>query len=161
MLISIFYLSGNIRHSSGKERAFIEILFLYCASFDELCDRNPRLSIIKRKNNENKTKNSVQQRTCVCKVLDSISLYRLRRTPLARNMQWITVPVYDLLVSWQAVVAVVGVYSLVRRHLVFGLILLGISAYYLNDQLSALCGTDMQAFMLPAILILIGIVTVF
>ncbi len=50
-------------------------------SFDELCDRNPRLSIIKRKNNENKTKNSVQQRTCVCKVLDSISLYRLRRTP--------------------------------------------------------------------------------
>ena len=69
--------------------------------------------------------------------------------------------VYDLLVSWQAVVAVVGVYSLVRRHLVFGLILLGISAYYLNDQLSALCGTDMQAFMLPAILILIGIVTVF
>lgn len=80
---------------------------------------------------------------------------------LARNMQWITVPVYDLLVSWQAVVAVVGVYSLVRRHLVFGLILLGISAYYLNDQLSALCGTDMQAFMLPAILILIGIVTVF
>ena len=80
---------------------------------------------------------------------------------MARNMQWITVPVYDLLVSWQAVVAVVGVYSLVRRHLVFGLILLGISAYYLNDQLSALCGTDMQAFMLPAILILIGIVTVF
>lgn len=79
---------------------------------------------------------------------------------MARNMQWITVPVYDLLVSWQAVVAVVGVYSLVRRHLVFGLILLGISAYYLNDQLSALCGTDMQAFMLPAILILIGIVTV-
>ena len=48
-----------------------------------------------------------------------------------------------------------------NRHLVFGLILLGISAYYLNDQLSALCGTDMQAFMLPAILILIGIVTVF
>lgn len=30
LLISIFYLSGNIRHSSGKERAFIEILFLYC-----------------------------------------------------------------------------------------------------------------------------------
>ncbi len=108
-----------------------------------------------------KQKSTLQQRTCVCKVLDSISLYRLRRTPLARNMQWITVPVYDLLVSWQAVVAVVGVYSLVRRHLVFGLILLGISAYYFNDQLSALCGTDMQAFMLPAILILIGIVTVF
>lgn len=80
---------------------------------------------------------------------------------LARNMQWITDPFYNLLVSWQAVVAVVGIYSLLRRHFVFGLILLGISAYYLNDQLSALCGTDMQAFMLPAILILIGIVVIF
>ena len=35
---------------------------------------------------------------------------------LARNMQWITVPVYDLLVSWQAVVAVVGGYLLGRRE---------------------------------------------
>lgn len=80
---------------------------------------------------------------------------------LAHNMQWITESVYNILVSWQAVVAVVGIYSLLRRHWVFGLILLGISAYYLNDQLSALCGTDMQVFMLPAILILIGIVVVF
>lgn len=79
----------------------------------------------------------------------------------ARNMQWITDPVYDLLVSWQAVVAVTGIYSLVRRHFIFGLILLGISAYYLNDQFSVLCGMDIQAFILPAILILIGIIIVF
>ena len=161
LLIFIFYLSGNIRHSSGKERAFIEILFLYCLHLMNFVTVILDYQSLKERTMKTKQKIQFNRGHASVKYLIAFLFIACGGLLLARNMQWITVPVYDLLVSWQAVVAVVGVYSLVRRHLVFGLILLGISAYYLNDQLSALCGTDMQAFMLPAILILIGIVTVF
>ena len=161
LLISIFYLSGNIRHSSGKERAFIEILFLYCLHLMNFVTVILDYQSLKERTMKTKQKIQFNRGHASVKYLMAFLFIACGGLLLARNMQWITVPVYDLLVSWQAVVAVVGVYSLVRRHLVFGLILLGISADALNDQLRALCGTDMQAFMLPAILILIGIVTVF
>lgn len=80
---------------------------------------------------------------------------------LARNMEWITQAVYHALASWQAVLAVLGIYSLCRRRYVWGLVLLGISAYCFNDMLSSLLCTDLQAFMLPAVLVLIGLAVIF
>lgn len=80
---------------------------------------------------------------------------------LARNMEWITPYVYDILVSWQVLVAVLGVYAIVCRHFISGLVLLAISVYNMREALGGWIGTDAQAFMLPAILVLIGIAVIF
>lgn len=49
---------------------------------------------------------------------------------LARNMEWITPHVYDMLVSWQALVAVLGLYAILCRHFISGLVFLGITMLY-------------------------------
>lgn len=80
---------------------------------------------------------------------------------LARNMEWINQSVYDMLVSWQTLVAVLGIYAMFCRHYISGLVLVGISIYNLRDELGILIGSDAQAFMLPVILVLIGIAVIF
>ncbi|MCD7925270.1 MAG: cell wall-active antibiotics response protein [Bacteroides sp.] len=80
---------------------------------------------------------------------------------LGHNMGWVNQPVYNMLVSWQGLVAALGIYIMLCRHYISGLILLGISIYNLKDELGVLVGTDAQAFMLPIILVLIGIAVIF
>ena len=48
---------------------------------------------------------------------------------LARNLGWITYALFDLLVSWQMLLILLGVYLMLRRQILRGLILVGIGAY--------------------------------
>ena len=54
----------------------------------------------------------------------------------ARNMGWITSEVFDLIVSWQSILILFGIYAMIRRHFIGGIILLLIGVYFLIGGLS-------------------------
>lgn len=41
----------------------------------------------------------------------------------ARNMGWITTEVFDMIVSWHSLLIIIGVYSMIRRHFIGGIVL--------------------------------------
>lgn len=41
----------------------------------------------------------------------------------ARNMGWITSEVFDLIVSWHSLLILLGIYAMIRRHFIGGIIL--------------------------------------
>lgn len=49
----------------------------------------------------------------------------------ARNMGWITSEVFDLIVSWHSLLILLGIYAMIRRHFIGGIILLLIGVYFL------------------------------
>ena len=49
----------------------------------------------------------------------------------ARNMGWITSEVFDMIVSWHSLLIILGIYSMIRRHFIGGIILLLIGLYFL------------------------------
>lgn len=49
----------------------------------------------------------------------------------ARNMGWITSEVFDMIVSWHSLLIILGIYSMIRRHFIGGIILLLIGVYFL------------------------------
>ncbi|CAG9907436.1 Transmembrane protein [Bacteroides ovatus] len=54
----------------------------------------------------------------------------------ARNMGWITSEVFDLIVSWHSLLILLGIYAMIRRHFIGGIILLLIGVYFLIGGLS-------------------------
>ena len=79
---------------------------------------------------------------------------------LARNLGWITYALFDLLVSWQMLLILLGVYLMLRRQILRGLILVGIGAYLLSPHLGWFpAGVHITLF--PIILIVIGLAFLF
>ena len=54
----------------------------------------------------------------------------------ARNMGWITAELFSTIVSWYSLFIILGIYSMIRRHFVGGIILLLIGVYFLLGGLS-------------------------
>lgn len=66
----------------------------------------------------------------------------------ARNMGWITAELFSTIVSWYSLFIILGIYSMIRRHFVGGIILLLIGVYFLLGGLSwlRLCQNADTAF---------------
>ena len=54
----------------------------------------------------------------------------------ARNMGWITYELFDIVVSWQSLLIILGVYSMTHRHYIGGTVLILVGAYFLVGGLS-------------------------
>lgn len=74
----------------------------------------------------------------------------------ARNMGWITYDLFGILVSWQSLLIIIGVYTIAHRHYVGGSIILLTGVYFLIGGLSWL-PENSQAMLWPLVLILGGI----
>ena len=74
----------------------------------------------------------------------------------ARNMGWITYELFDIVVSWQSLLIILGVYSMTHRHYIGGTVLILVGAYFLVGGLSWLPAGS-QAMLWPLALILVGI----
>lgn len=79
---------------------------------------------------------------------------------LARNLGWITYQFFDMLVSWQMLLIVLGVYMMAKRAFVRGLVLFGIGAYFLSPHVGWL-PVNVNAILLPVILVAIGLAFIF
>lgn len=78
----------------------------------------------------------------------------------ARNMGWVTQEVFDMVVSWHSLLIIIGIYSMIRRHFIGGIILLLIGVYFLIGGLSWL-PENSQAMVWPFALIIAGILFFF
>lgn len=74
----------------------------------------------------------------------------------ARNMGWITSEVFDMIVSWHSLLIILGIYSMIRRYFIGGIILLLIGVYFLIGGLSWL-PENSQAMVWPIALITAGV----
>lgn len=75
----------------------------------------------------------------------------------ARNMGWITHELFDVLVSWQSLLIIIGIYTLAHRHYIGGTLILLTGAYFLIGGLSWL-PENSKAMIWPLALILCGII---
>ena len=50
----------------------------------------------------------------------------------ARNMGWVTSEVFDMIVSWHSFLIILGIYSMIRRHFIGGIIFLLIGVYFFD-----------------------------
>lgn len=78
----------------------------------------------------------------------------------ARNMGWITDELFSIIVSWYSLLIILGVYSIVRRHFIGGIILLLIGVYFLIGGLSWL-PENSQVMVWPVALITVGVLFLF
>lgn len=78
----------------------------------------------------------------------------------ARNVGWVGDEWFDVIVSWHSLLIILGIYSLLRRHYVGGIILLLIGGYFLIGGLSWL-PENSQAMVWPLALILVGVLFLF
>lgn len=78
----------------------------------------------------------------------------------ARNMGWVTQEVFDMVVSWHSLLIIIGIYSMIRRHFIGGIILLLIGVYFLIGGLSWL-PENSQAMVWPFALIIAGVLFFF
>jgi len=74
----------------------------------------------------------------------------------ARNMGWITSEVFDLIVSWHSLLILLGIYAMIRRHFIGGIILFLAGVYFLIGGLSWL-PENSQAMVWPLALIIAGV----
>jgi len=58
----------------------------------------------------------------------------------ARNMGWITSEVFDLIVSWHSLLILLGIYAMIRRHFIGGIILFLAGVYFLIGGLFLVTG---------------------
>ncbi len=75
---------------------------------------------------------------------------------LARNLGWIPYEVFNIIVSWQSLLIILGVYTMTRRHYMGGIILVLIGAYFMLGGISWLPASS-QALVWPVALIVIGV----
>ena len=75
---------------------------------------------------------------------------------LARNLGWIPHEVFNIIVSWQSLLIILGVYTMPRRHYMGGIILVLIGAYFMLGGISWLPASS-QALVWPVALIVIGV----
>lgn len=78
----------------------------------------------------------------------------------ARNMGWITSEVFDLIVSWHSLLILLGIYAMIRRHFIGGIILFLAGVYFLIGGLSWL-PENSQAMVWPLALIIAGVLFIF
>ena len=78
----------------------------------------------------------------------------------ARNMGWITAELFSIIVSWYSLFIIMGIYSMIRRHFVGGIILVLIGVYFLLGGLSWL-PENSQAMVWPFALIIAGVLFLF
>jgi len=74
----------------------------------------------------------------------------------ARNVGWITDEVFHIVVSWQSLLVILGIYTMIHRHYVSGIILTLAGAYFLIGGLSWL-PENSQAIIWPIVLIVAGV----
>lgn len=75
---------------------------------------------------------------------------------LARNTGWITNEAFDAIVSWQTLLVILGIYSIIHRHYISGLFLLAIGSYLLLGSDLGI-SKDCQTMVWPVALIVMGI----
>lgn len=78
----------------------------------------------------------------------------------ARNVGWIAPELFDTLVSWYSLFIILGIYSMIRRHFVGGVILLLIGIYFLVGGLSWL-PENSQVMVWPLALVIAGVLFLF
>lgn len=78
----------------------------------------------------------------------------------ARNMGWITAELFSIIVSWYSLFIIMGIYSMIRRHFVGGIILVLVGVYFLLGSLSWL-PENSQAMVWPLALIIAGVLFLF
>lgn len=78
----------------------------------------------------------------------------------ARNIGWITTELFDLIVAWHSLFIILGLYSIIRRYYIRGVILLLIGAYLLIGNMSCL-PVDSQAMIWPFALVIAGVIFFF
>lgn len=78
----------------------------------------------------------------------------------ARNMGWITAELFNIIVSWHSLLIILGIYSMIRRHFVGGIILVLVGVYFLLGGLSWL-PENSQAMVWPLALIIAGVLFLF
>ncbi|KAA6300840.1 MAG: hypothetical protein EZS26_003005 [Candidatus Ordinivivax streblomastigis] len=76
---------------------------------------------------------------------------------LGRNIGWVDYYWFKILFSWQMLLIVIGINSLLHRHVVGGLILIAIGTYFLPSHLNIWWAWNMQTYW-PLFIILIGII---
>lgn len=74
----------------------------------------------------------------------------------ARNMGWITDELFNVIVSWHSLLILLGIYALIRRHFVGGIVLLLVGTYFLIGGLTWL-PEDSQKMIWPIALIVAGV----
>lgn len=79
---------------------------------------------------------------------------------LARNLGWITYQLFDVLVSWQMLLIVLGIYMMAKRAFIRGLVLFAIGVYFLTPHVGWL-PVNVNAILLPVILVAIGLAFIF
>ena len=79
---------------------------------------------------------------------------------LARNMGWMTSELFNVIVSWHSLLILLGIYALIRRHFVGGIVLLLVGTYFLIGGLTWL-PEDSQKMIWPIALIVAGILFFF
>lgn len=78
----------------------------------------------------------------------------------ARNLGWITDELFNNIVSWYSLLIILGIYSMIRRHFIGGMILLLIGVYFLAGGLSWL-PENSQVMVWPIALITAGVIFLF
>lgn len=79
---------------------------------------------------------------------------------LARNLGWISYTLFGILVSWQMLLILLGIYLMLRRQILRGGILLAIGAYLISPYLGWMpAGVHVTLF--PIVLIVIGLAFLF
>ena len=77
---------------------------------------------------------------------------------LARNLGWISYTLFGILVSWQMLLILLGIYLMLRRQILRGGILLAIGAYLISPYLGWMpAGIHVTLFPIVLILSLIHI----
>lgn len=74
----------------------------------------------------------------------------------ARNVGWITDELFNIIVSWHSLLIILGIYSMIRRHFIGGIILVLIGVYFLIGGLSWL-PENSQTIVWPLALIAAGV----
>ena len=73
---------------------------------------------------------------------------------LARNLGWISYTLFGILVSWQMLLILLGIYLMLRRQILRGGILLAIGAYLISPYLGWM-PAGIHVTLFPIVLIVI------
>ena len=76
---------------------------------------------------------------------------------LGRNLGWIEHSLYRIVISWQMLLIVLGIFSLIKRQTTGGLILIGVGGFFLLPHLFSTEYYSVRTFW-PLVFVLIGVI---
>lgn len=79
---------------------------------------------------------------------------------LGRNFGIIDYDLFDILVSWQMLLVVIGIVNLIKQHFFGGMITIAIGVYFLLPEITGITG-EWVRMSWPVLLILVGIMILF